>query len=80
MIPAVVSIVQKYKKAHDGLRESTKEFQTLSAQQTQANIELWTSQAEKADRRRVSRGVEAMDVYETQEQKGMRSPLWESTG
>lgn len=70
MIPAVLSIVHKYKKAHDGLIQSTKDFQALSAQQTPADIALWTSQAEKADTRRVSKGVEAMDIYETQEQKG----------
>lgn len=79
MILAVVSIVHKYKKAHDGLIESTKDFQALSAQQTQPDITLWTSQAEKADKRRASRGVEAMDIYETQEQTGMSSPLVETS-
>lgn len=56
------------------MESSRKAFQDLSDKQTQANIELWTKQAEDADRRRLSKGVEVLDIYETAEQKG--SSYW----
>lgn len=64
------AVLRKYKKAIAGLKEKKKDFNDLSEQRTEAEIILWTTQAEIADRDR-AKNVEAMDIYETKEQKGI---------
>lgn len=66
----MVSVIQKYKKAHAGFKQSRKELLALSSQRSPEEIARWAMQAEEADNRRDSEGPDVMDIYETKEQQG----------
>lgn len=67
----MVAVIEKYKKAHTGLKQSKKAFEALTNQRSPEEIAAWAQQAEEADVSRLSEGPEVMDIYETTEQKGM---------
>lgn len=67
---SVTALIQKYKKAIDGLQDSKEAFDGLTAKRSNEEINLWTKQANRADQKRAN-GLDAMDIYETKDQKGI---------
>lgn len=70
----VASVIRKYKKAIEGLKDSKADFEGLSAQRAPEELKVWMEEAEQADLNRAE-DVNAMDIYETKQQKGWHSDI-----
>ena len=67
---AVPSLVSKWQKVHDGVKDSLDAYETICKSVTPANKEAWIAEEEKARRERIN-NVHAMDIYDVETTKGL---------
>ena len=69
---SVSTVTKRYTQAKAGLEESEADLNAMTKMADPSKIKKWRTQADRAAKNRVH-NVEAMDIYNTEEQRG-RSP------